>query len=262
MDDLRVKYAEKIAKLLAKAESTTPEEAEALTAKAQELMAQYAIDEAMIEAARGFSGESSKYTEEEFVSIGIYRFPLAELTHRVLIVNGLKAFVWSGKNPRTIDGKLYKETVVFVGCGTKGDLDRTRVLVTSLMLQAISAENAWWREHKHEHDWKPKGGHYERRQFLYSFALGVHSKMKAAAERGKKTAEAEHSSGSVALALRDKSLAVQEQFEKRHPDLRAKGGGAVRGGGQEAHAAGHAAGLNANTGQPTVSGGGRGALNR
>jgi hypothetical protein len=259
-DDLKAKYADKIAKLLAKAESTTPEEAEMLTAKAQELMAQYAIDEAMIEAARGFSGESSKYGEEEFVAIGIYRYSLSKLTHVVLQANGLRTFEWTGKNPRVVDGKLYKETVVVVGCGQKGDLDRVRVLNTSLMLQAITAENAWWREHKHEHEWKPKKGHYERRQFLLSFAYGVHQKMTAAAERGKKAAEAEHSSDSVALVLRDKALVVQAEFEKRHPDLRSKRD-SKKGGSMAAHAAGHAAGLRANTGEPSV-GGERGALNR
>ena len=44
MTDLQEKYAEKIAKLLAKAESTTPAEAELLLEKAQSLMSQYAVD--------------------------------------------------------------------------------------------------------------------------------------------------------------------------------------------------------------------------
>ena len=44
----------KVTSLLAKAESTTfPDEAEALTAKAQELMTRYAIDRAQLEAGRG-----------------------------------------------------------------------------------------------------------------------------------------------------------------------------------------------------------------
>jgi hypothetical protein len=47
-----------ITKLLAKAESTTPEEAEALIAKAQELATTYAIEQAVIDAARAVRGEA------------------------------------------------------------------------------------------------------------------------------------------------------------------------------------------------------------
>ena len=46
-----------ITKLLAKAESTTPEEAEVLIGKAQELATKYAIEQGMIDAARRASGQ-------------------------------------------------------------------------------------------------------------------------------------------------------------------------------------------------------------
>lgn len=47
-----------ITKLLAKAESTTPEEAEALIAKAQDLATKYAIEQSIIEQARAASGQA------------------------------------------------------------------------------------------------------------------------------------------------------------------------------------------------------------
>src|SRR5512134_846180 len=119
-------WADKISKLLRKAETTTPEEAEALYAKAQELMAKYAIDEAMLRRAGELS--TDEILEEEFVITGIYRFPLSHLCAYVIRNNDLEFFQWSGKNPRTVGGRLFKETVVYVAMGYKSDIDRVRIL--------------------------------------------------------------------------------------------------------------------------------------
>src|SRR5688572_5573226 len=63
---------DKITKLLAKAESTTPEEAEALTAKATELMMRWSIDEAVIEARRVGAGKVDQVVEKKIWVSGIY----------------------------------------------------------------------------------------------------------------------------------------------------------------------------------------------
>lgn len=257
--DLKQKYADKIAKLLAKAESTTPEEAEMLTAKAQTLMAQYAIDEAMIEAAQNFSGAASTIDEEEFVMVGIYRFPIAELCVAILFTNDLKVVGMGGKPHRVVDGKLFKETIVYKATGYKGDLDRARMLFTSLQLQALTAENAWWRENKDQHEWKPKGGHYERRQFLFSFADETHRRLREAKQRGQKAAEKEHAheSDSMALVLASKESKVLAKFEELHPNLRKGRAKSYQGGGWDAHTAGTAAGRRADLGSGGSVGGGR-----
>ena len=54
------KKADLIAKLLAKAESTTPEEAEALREHAYRLMEKYMIDQAVIDARRARDGQASE----------------------------------------------------------------------------------------------------------------------------------------------------------------------------------------------------------
>jgi hypothetical protein len=252
------KYADKIAKLLAKAESTkSPEEAEMLFAKAQELMSQYAIDEAMLAAARGTHGDD-KIVEEEFVMIGIYRFAIADMTWRVLTTNGLKVVKLSGKNWREVDGRVFKETVVYKVVGYKSDLDRARALQTSLLVQAIGAENSWWKKHKHLYS--KEDAHYARRQFLFSFGHGVHEKLKEAQARGQAAAEAEHGSNSVALVLRDKSLAVQDEFNRRYPHLR-KVNSSLRAGDAFAAEKGKAAGRKADVGG-TKLGGSRKAIGR
>lgn len=219
MNPKQESYAEKIAKLLRKAESTTPEEAEALMAKAQELMTKYAIDEAMIAAARGLHESLGEVLKEEFVLVGIYRFPMTRLTRAVMLSNDVEDIQLSGVNWRRIGGKMYKETVVLYGVGFKADLDRVRMLQTSLMLQALSAESAWWRENSNLYSHLPKGKqHLAKRGFLFAFADGAYLKMREATQRGKAAAEREHSEGSVALVLRDKSLAVKNAFEEMFPD--------------------------------------------
>lgn len=257
VNDLQAKYADKIAKLLAKAESTTPAEAEALTAKAQELMAQYAVDEAMINMARGFSKVKDQIVHEEFVIVGIYRFPLAELCSFTFRFCDLRPVVLQGKNPRNIDGRVFKETVVYRATGFKADVDRARLLFTSLQLQAITAENVWWRENGHLHEWKPKSGHYERRQFLFSFASAAGERMMIAKGAGQKKAETEHTSNSVALAIRDKDALVKQAFEEQYPHLKKGRAKSMRGGSSAAHAAGDAAGRRADIGGGKVTGGKR-----
>lgn len=254
--DLQAKYADKIAKLLAKAESTTPEEAEILTAKAQELMAKYAIDEALLAAARGFRSETDKVVKEEFVVIGIYRFPLAELATSVLYFCDCKVVVRGGKNPREIDGKMYRETIVYWGVGFKSDIDRARLLFTSLMLQAIRAENAWWKENRHLHEHKTRKGHYERRQFLFSFANAAFAKMMEAKRAAQAEAAKEHkmTTDSVALAIRDKNQLVAEAYNDMFPYLKKGRSSNFQGGGLDSHAAGQAAGQRADIGGTKLGG--------
>lgn len=249
MDSTQEKYADKIAKLLAKAESTTPEEAESLTAKAQELMSKWAIDEAMVEAARGIGHGSSNIVKEEFVIVGIYRFPLAELCIRILKVNDCSIVQLGGRNPRTIDGKLFRETVVYSVIGYKADIDRARFLHTSLMLQAITSENRWWDANKEEHAWKVKGGHYERRQFLFSFARETGRRLQDAKRAAENQAEKEYEGKSVALVLVGKQERVLAKRDEFFPSLRRVRHTGMRGGSHAAHAAGTAAGARADLGQ-------------
>lgn len=245
-------YADMIAKLLRKAESTTPEEAESLYAKAQELMTKYAIDEAMINAARGTNRESEPLVSEEFVVTGIWRFPLGRLTHIVLINNGLKDIHLADAGWRTVGGRVYKETWVLMAIGYKSDMDRARVLEASLHIQAMRAEAEWWRENGHLYAYQKKSAqHLVRRGFLFAFADGAHVKLSEATKRGKEAAEEQHGRDSVALVLRDRSLMVQDEYDRLFPpsgrqninDRKNKGD-------RFAREHGRAAGLRADVGQP------------
>lgn len=114
----------RIRALLAKAEATGfPEEAEALTAKAQELMARHSIDEALI-AARSHSTETPGACR-----IGVeppYESAKAILLDAVSSANRCQA-VWNGD--------LGFSTVV----GFEPDLDAVELLFTSLLVQGTAA---------------------------------------------------------------------------------------------------------------------------
>jgi hypothetical protein len=114
----------RVTALLAKAESTTyPDEAEALTAKAQELMTLHAIDVAAVEAEQGGAARVSGRR------IGIddpYARARVTLLSEVARANRCRA-VWS---------RGLGFATVF---GDEGDLDAVEVLYTSLLVQATRA---------------------------------------------------------------------------------------------------------------------------
>ena len=114
----------RVTALLAKAESTTfPDEAEALTAKAQELMTRHAIDMAAIDAERGGGPRVSGRR------IGIddpYARARVTLLSQVAEANRCRA-VWS---------QAFGFATVF---GDEGDLDAVEMLFTSLLVQATRA---------------------------------------------------------------------------------------------------------------------------
>jgi hypothetical protein len=114
----------KVTSLLAKAESTTfPDEAEALTAKAQQLMTRYAIDRAQLDAGRGGDPVA-----------GGRRIPIDDpyANARYLLL----AAVAGANRCRAVLTKQWGFSTVF---GDEGDLDAVELLFTSLLVQATRA---------------------------------------------------------------------------------------------------------------------------
>ncbi|MEU6340011.1 DUF2786 domain-containing protein [Streptomyces sp. NPDC046977] len=113
----------RIRALLAKAESTPyPEEAEALSAKAQHLMARYSVDEALLAGTAPGDGPGAR-------RVGVdrpYEAPKALLLDAVASANRCRA-VWSAE--------FGFSTVV----GYEADLEAVEVLYTSLLVQAETA---------------------------------------------------------------------------------------------------------------------------
>ncbi|WP_051830202.1 MULTISPECIES: DUF2786 domain-containing protein [Streptomyces] len=151
----------RIRALLAKAESTEyPEEAEALTAKAQQLMAQHSIDEALLAAA------GADRDAPAALRIGVdnpYEGPKTMLLDAVAAANRCRV-VWA------------KEFGFCTVIGFDGDLDGVELLYTSLLVQATHALN----KAGSGRDSRSKAF---RQSFLVAYAARIRERLTAATER-------------------------------------------------------------------------------
>ncbi len=153
----------KVTSLLAKAESTNfPQEAEALTAKAQELMTRHAIDQAHLEAERG----DAPHVGGRRVGIDD---PYAGARYLLL------AAVADANRCRAVWSRQWGFSTVF---GDEGDLDAVELLFTSLLVQATRAMVAEPRTQS-----TSSGGTRSFRQsFLVAFAGRIGERLSQAAE--------------------------------------------------------------------------------
>ncbi|MFF2142624.1 DUF2786 domain-containing protein [Kitasatospora sp. NPDC058190] len=151
----------RIRALLAKAESTEyPEEAEALTAKAQQLMAQHSIDEALLAAA------GADRDTPAALRIGVdnpYEGPKTMLLDAVAAANRCRV-VWA------------KEYGFCTVIGFDGDLDGVELLYTSLLVQATHALNK-------AGSGKDSRSKAFRQSFLVAYAARIRERLTTATER-------------------------------------------------------------------------------
>jgi hypothetical protein len=195
---------DRVRKLLAKAEAegVTPPEAEALTAKAAELMARYGIDRALLAAAR-------PETDQPGSRIIDIANPWAQVRAHLLagLANAMRCQCIL-LTPERGGARVH----VF---GYASDLERADILYTSLLLQMahglaaaivptrVSSVRAW------------------RRSWLLGFAAAVVARVKAAEDRAAATSSAEARGGSsTALVLADRSLVIRRQVEAAYPVTR------------------------------------------
>jgi hypothetical protein len=196
---------DRVRKLLAKAEAegVTPPEAQALTAKAAELMARYGIDRALLAAAR-----------PETDAPGSRLVDLDNPWKRVKahLLCGLGAAM------RCQCILLTTRTGLRVHMfGYDSDIERTDVLYTSVLIQmshglAVAAvpdrasPRAW------------------RRSWLLGFGAAVISRVKeaeqAAAARAGHDTPAEQTGKSTALVLADRSLVIRAAVQREYPVTR------------------------------------------
>ena len=194
---------DRVRKLLAKAEAegVTPPEAEALTAKAAELMARYGIDRARLAASRPDTDRPSS----RIIDIAN---PWAQV--RAHLLAGLagamrcQCVLLSATKP---GARIH----VF---GYASDLERADILYTSLLLQmargltmavvpAGVSVRAW------------------RRSWLLGFVTAVITRVKSAEDRAAASAQGETQAGpSTALVLADRAVVIRRQLEQTYPVTR------------------------------------------
>ena len=191
---------EKVRALLAKAESTTfPEEAEALSAKAQELMARHAIDSAMVGAGAGaHDGPAGVRVPVDDPYAGAKSILLAE----VAAANGCRA-VWSKG--------LGFSTVL----GFDSDLEFVDVLYTSLLVQATSAMVAAGSQFD-------RNGRSRTRSFRQAFLLAYASRIGQRlreAEAASRAAATEEYGEALLPVLADRSASVKAAEAEAFPHV-------------------------------------------
>ncbi|MEZ5321322.1 MAG: DUF2786 domain-containing protein [Microthrixaceae bacterium] len=239
-----------IRNLLAKAEASDyPEEAEAFTAKASELMARHAIDEAMLWAA-GRDADST--ISERFVVV--HRPFVAQkslLVDAVARAYGCSAIRISGDDDR-------HSRVALVGFET--DLAFVETLVTSLLVQLVTSMTA-------HHPGPATSGAATaawRRSFISAFAEEVRRRLDADVARARRDHDGDHhdedGSGaagpSVSVVLARRNERVADEVRSRYPFLRTSR--VSRGTSSDGHRRGTRAGRTADLGGPRL--GGRAAL--
>ncbi|MFF7300211.1 DUF2786 domain-containing protein [Streptomyces sp. NPDC008265] len=184
----------RIRALLAKAEATTyPDEAEALSAKAQELMVRHTVDEALLAA----SGKGPRQVPGA-CRIGVeppYEEAKAVLLDAVATANRCRA-VWNGA--------FRFSTVV----GFESDLEAVELLHTSLLVQGMAAMTRAEAAQR-------SGGRKRTKTFRQSFLLAYASRLgRRLAETAEHTA-AEAADNLPALVARD--VAVTSRAEEMFP---------------------------------------------
>lgn len=197
--------------LLAKAEATPyPAEAEAFTAKATELMARFAVDEALLWATAPSS--SSAPVESTIELLRPFVTQKAVLVHAVATTLGCRS-LRIGRLPDNSG-----ERVALIGFAP--DVAMVETLVTSLFLQLTSAMTATGAA--------PAGTASQvaawRRSFIMGFTGTVTERLEADRRRAvaetEATAAPSTAGASTAVVLRERSGAVEDELHRRYPNIR------------------------------------------
>ncbi|PSK65168.1 hypothetical protein B0E53_02854 [Micromonospora sp. MH33] len=188
---------DRVRALLAKAESTTfPAEAEALTGKAQELMARHSIDAALLDAA------AERPDRPGGVRLGTdapYAAAKALLIQEVAAANRCES-IWSDD--------LGFATVL----GFPADLAAVELLHTSLLVQATAAMLRGRGERRAGGGRRTKG--YDE-SFLNAFALRIGERLRAATA----TVAEERADDRLLPVLAARSDAVKERVDQLFPGV-------------------------------------------
>lgn len=241
METTAEKKLELIAQLLAKAESTTPEEAEALTEHASRLMVKYGIEQARIDERRAKLGQASeRIIEERMIFRGTYARDLRGIG--IDVVFGLGTM-------RPLQSEWRGEGSVLHIVGFESDVQQAKTLIASLELQAMVALRAWWKQVRasYAYEWYTESDRRRARSgFLRGFGSGAGARIRESRQR---VVEEAGTGTDLVLVSRRKRVDAEVDSQTR---------GVARGRRQaDSHgfSYGHRAGRQANTGERQVTSG-------
>ncbi len=201
----RDRTLEKARHLLAKAESTTfPDEAEALTAKAQELLARHSIDRAAVERAdqshRPTVAVRRIWIEDPYI------VAKAQLLHVVAAANRCRSVLTPSIGLATV-------------AGHEDDLVTVEVLFTSLLVQATTQMTAAGSR-------TDRGGRSRtrsfRQSFLVAFAIRIGERLRAVEEVSVSAGAAAYGDAFLPV-LASRSSAADDVIAELFPELEHRG---------------------------------------
>lgn len=217
----------KVRSLLAKAESTSyPEEAEALTAKAQQLMDRHAIDRAVLSGSSGAGRPDGRAVAVD----APYARPKFQLLSVLATANRCRAV-------------LETRTGVATVVGFPDDRATVELLYTSLLVQATRAM-------LHAGDSPRTRSRAYRQAFLLAYAARIGSRLQEAAAATVAEAAARHGDGLLPV-LAERRDAVDQRLAEEFPHLRRM---RITASDPAGYAAGHAAAERARLGGSEVAG--------
>lgn len=222
------KYAAKIAALLAKAEATTSdEEAQALSAKASELIMKYGIEQAEVDALRQARGEAKgKIIEKAIWFGGTHSLGLVIGSCLVAEAMGggtLKTLRSSAEVPdyKGVTGKFgdpnrdnRKGCYLFL-FGYESDVEQAEVLIASITIQSLSALRRFTRTEDYRNARRWDGETIVKRSFVEGFFAGAAAKI---ASSRRKVVEEVATSGTE-IALRNREQEVGDFVATAYPKL-------------------------------------------
>ncbi len=199
--DVDQRMLDRVRALLAKAESTDfPEEADAFTAKAQELMARHRIDHALLVAT---TGKPDQPVTRRVSIDNPYEAPKTLLLQVVAKANSCRA-VWL---------KRFGFTTIV---GFPADLDSTELLFTSLLVQATRAMT---QANPSSDGYGRNTTRSFRQSFLTAYASRIGERLSAATEGVDREMTASAGGARLLPVLAARDGAVRDAFEKQFPEL-------------------------------------------
>ncbi len=190
-----------IRNLLAKAEATSyVAEAEALSAKAQDLMTRYTIDSAVLEAKRHTSLTGQVETRRLLID-NPYPEAKVSLLNSVSDVNGARA-LW------------HKDFGLVSIVGLPVDLDLVELLFTSLLVQSSHA----LAEAGRDRESRSPGF---RRSFLLAYSGRIRERLSEARDRAASAASDQYGTSLVPI-MTDRNEAVGAAFDEQFPSTTSK----------------------------------------
>jgi len=198
------RYAERIHALLLKAESTDSDaEAQALAAKASELLVKYNVEQVEIDALRCQRGEpKGTITRRVMWFGGTHSLGLASGSSRVIkaLHDGAVVVLRSSGShydyQQVSNGDTRKGYYLFLH-GYESDIEQCELLLASLTMQAINAMRRWWAQESGH--WRMVSDALARRSYIQGFLEGAAEKI----QQSRRTVLSEAAAG-TALALRDR----------------------------------------------------------